>query len=63
VAFGAVSVEAAEAIHREHAASLAALARQITPVRHQPAIDETRLMQTNLVSGMVDAHNWSHELP
>lgn len=55
VAFEAVSIDAAEAARRELAARMVAIARQIVPFRREPIIDEAKLMQANLVSGMVDA--------
>ncbi len=56
IGFEAVSIEAAEAAYHELAARLGRLARQIGPVRNELVIDEAKLMQANLVSGMIDAH-------
>jgi allophanate hydrolase len=55
VAFEAVGIEEAEAAHREHAAILAGIARSIVPARGEITIDATKLLDENLVSGMVDA--------
>lgn len=56
VAFEAVTVAAAEAAHRRFCADLEATAGCIVPVR--AAIDETKLREANLVSGMIDAYAW-----
>ncbi|MBX9588092.1 MAG: biotin-dependent carboxyltransferase family protein [Hyphomonadaceae bacterium] len=56
VAFEAVGVEAAEAAHRQLRADIDAIAQRIVGVR--AAIDEAKLLRANLVSGMVDAHDW-----
>jgi allophanate hydrolase len=63
VAFAAVSVAEAEAAHRQLAARLAQLPRQIVAVRGQSALDETALLRTNLVSGVVSAHDPPCEPP
>ena len=63
VAFAAVSVAEAEAAHRQLAACLAQLPRQIVAVRPQPALDETALLGANLVSGVVSAHDPPCEPP
>jgi biotin-dependent carboxylase-like uncharacterized protein len=55
VAFQAVDIEAAEAAARRLAADIEAMAAQIVPVRRGPAIDPTKLMGENLISGTVDA--------
>ncbi|MGH6814386.1 MAG: biotin-dependent carboxyltransferase family protein [Hyphomicrobiaceae bacterium] len=57
VAFAAVDIEAAEAAHRHLMAALASLPRRIVAARPIAAIDETRLMEANLVGGVVDACN------
>lgn len=56
VAFEAVTVAAAEAAHRRFCADLEATAGRIVPVR--AAIDEAKLREANLVSGMIDAYAW-----
>ena len=53
--FQAVDIEAAEAAARQLAADIAAMSARITPVRREAAIDATRLMGENLVSGVVSA--------
>jgi biotin-dependent carboxylase-like uncharacterized protein len=63
VAFEAVSIEAAEAEHRRHAASLAALPRQVVAVRGTPSIDAAALLGSNLVSGVVSAHDLKCDPP
>lgn len=55
VAFKAVDVAAAEAAHRQHRADLDAIADSIVGVR--AAIDAAKLLESNLVSGMIDAHD------
>jgi allophanate hydrolase subunit 2 len=55
IAFEAVSIEAAEAAARQLAADIAAMAASLAPVRRLAAIDATRLMGENLVSGVVSA--------
>lgn len=56
VAFKAVDVAEAEAAYRQHRADIDAIADRIVGVR--AAIDAARLLESNLVSGMVDAHDW-----
>ncbi len=56
VAFEAVSVAAAEAAYRQFRANLDAMAGQIGSVR--ATVDEARLLGANLVSGMINAHDW-----
>jgi hypothetical protein len=58
-----VSVAEAEAAHRQVAARLAQLPRQIVAVRGQSALDETALLRTNLVSGVISAHDPPCEPP
>jgi biotin-dependent carboxylase-like uncharacterized protein len=55
VAFKAVDIAAAEAAHRQHRADLDAIADSIVGVR--AAIDAAKLLESNLVSGMIDAHD------
>jgi biotin-dependent carboxylase-like uncharacterized protein len=57
VAFTAVSVADAEAAHRRLATDLAALPRQIVAVGPHQALDVTALLDTNLVGGVVNAHD------
>jgi allophanate hydrolase subunit 2 len=57
VAFVAVSVTEAEAEHRRYAARLAALPRQVVAVRGAPPVDAAALLGSNLVSGVVSAHD------
>jgi biotin-dependent carboxylase-like uncharacterized protein len=63
IAFAAVSIDEAEAAHRQLAARLAALPRQIVAVRSRAALDETALLRANLVSGVVSAHDPPWEPP
>jgi biotin-dependent carboxylase-like uncharacterized protein len=63
LAFAAVSVTEAEAAHRQLAARLAALPRQVASARSQFALDETVLLRANLVSGVVSAHGPQGEPP
>ncbi len=63
VAFAEVSVAEAEAAHRQLAARLAQLSRQIVAVRGQLVLDATALLRTNLVSGVVSADDPSCEPP
>ena len=53
VSFEAVSIEAAEAAHRQLRADLESIAGRIVTVRAPP--DATKLLDSNLVSGMIDA--------
>jgi biotin-dependent carboxylase-like uncharacterized protein len=55
VAFKTVDIAAAEAAHRQHRADLDAIADSIVGVR--AAIDAAKLLESNLVSGMIDAHD------
>jgi biotin-dependent carboxylase-like uncharacterized protein len=57
IAFEAVSIETAEAAHRRLAALLAALPGQVVAVRAASVIDDAALLATNLVSGVVSAHD------
>ena len=57
IAFEAVSIETAEAAHRQLAALLAALPRQVVAVRAASNIDGAALLAANLVSGVVSAHD------
>jgi biotin-dependent carboxylase-like uncharacterized protein len=59
IAFEAVDIEAAEAAARQLAANIAAMAASLAPVRREAAIDPTRLMGENLVSGVVSAREGS----
>lgn len=63
VVFETVSIEAAEAEHRRHAARLAALPRQVVAVRSIPSIDAAALLGSNLVSGVVSAHDLNCDPP
>jgi biotin-dependent carboxylase-like uncharacterized protein len=63
VAFEAVSVEAAEAAHRQYAAMLAAFSGQVVAVVAAPIIDEDALRAANLVSGVISAHDPRWEPP
>ena len=55
VSFAAVDIAAAEAAALRLAADIAAMAARIVPARRGPAIDPTKLMGENLISGTVDA--------
>jgi allophanate hydrolase subunit 2 len=63
VAFEAVSIAEAEAEHRRRAAMLAALPRQVVAVRGAAVIDAAALLGSNLVSGVVSAHDLHCEPP
>jgi hypothetical protein len=58
-----VSIAEAEAEHRQLAARLAALPRQVVPARKAPALDAAALLRVNLVSGVVSAHDPPGEPP
>jgi biotin-dependent carboxylase-like uncharacterized protein len=60
VAFAAVDIAAAEAAHGQLLAEIDAIARSIVPVR-AATIDAAKLLESNLVSGMIDAHDWRPE--
>jgi biotin-dependent carboxylase-like uncharacterized protein len=55
VAFEAVDIEMAEAAHRQMKAELAAMPGCVVTARSKIGVDSARLMEANLVSGMVDA--------
>jgi biotin-dependent carboxylase-like uncharacterized protein len=63
VSFEAVSVAEAEAEHRHHAARLAALPLQVDAVRGAAVVDAAALLGSNLVSGVVSAHDQHCEPP
>jgi biotin-dependent carboxylase-like uncharacterized protein len=63
VAFEAVSIAEAEAAHRRHAAMLAALPRRVVAARSARAVDAAALLGSNLVSGVVSAHDLDCEPP
>jgi biotin-dependent carboxylase-like uncharacterized protein len=63
VAFEAVSIEAAEAAHRQHAALLAELPRRVVAVHSAFSIDAAALLAANLVSGVVSAQDSRWEAP
>ena len=56
VAFEAVDIAAAEAAYRQLHADIDMIARSIVTVR-ATKIDTTKLLESNLVSGMIDAHD------
>ena len=57
VAFEAVTINAAEAAHRQLASSLAAMPDLIVAVRRAATVDEAALLGSHLVSGMISAHD------
>jgi biotin-dependent carboxylase-like uncharacterized protein len=61
LAFAAVSIAEAEAAHRRQAASLAALPKQVVAVRGAATVDAAALLASNLVSGVVSAHDLPHD--
>ena len=63
LAFEAVSVEAAEAAYRQHTSLLTALPRQLVSLRDASRIDEAALLASNLVSGVISAHDPRGEQP
>ena len=63
VAFEAVSIAEAEAEHRRHAAMLAALPRRVVAGHSTRAINSAALLGSNLVSGVVSAHDPDCEPP
>lgn len=63
VAFKAVGIAEAEAEHRRLASRLTAMPRQVVAVRGGSGIDEAALLGSNLVSGVVSAHDRHWELP
>lgn len=58
VAFEAVDIAAAEAAHRQFRDGLERMAKNIAAVRPAAVIDESKLLGSNLVSGVVNAWNW-----
>jgi biotin-dependent carboxylase-like uncharacterized protein len=60
ISFEVVDMEAAEAAARHLGADIAAMASRLAPVRREIAIDATRLMGENLVSGVVNARDGSN---
>jgi biotin-dependent carboxylase-like uncharacterized protein len=63
VAFEAVSIGPAEAEHRRLASRLADLPRQVVAVHGTSTIDAAALLGSNLVSGVVSAHDRHWEPP
>jgi biotin-dependent carboxylase-like uncharacterized protein len=61
VAFEAIDVTAAEVLHRKLRSKIDVLSQRIVSVRPAAAIDETMLLASNLVSGMVNAHDWRED--
>jgi biotin-dependent carboxylase-like uncharacterized protein len=57
IGFAAVGVAEAEAEHRRHAAMLAALPQRVVAARGVGGIDTAALLASNLVSGVVSAHD------
>jgi biotin-dependent carboxylase-like uncharacterized protein len=57
VGFQAVDIAAAEAAQRQLRADLGAISQRIVTARTAAAIDETMLLSSNVVSGMVNAHD------
>jgi hypothetical protein len=57
VSFEAVSIEAAEQLRGELSAMLEGLAARLVPVARTAIIDESKLLSSNLVSGVVYGHN------
>jgi biotin-dependent carboxylase-like uncharacterized protein len=55
VSFEAVTIEAAQAAHREHAAELATMHERIVPLRRSGTEIAPLLQECNLVSGFIDA--------
>jgi hypothetical protein len=55
VRFSPIDIEAAEALRRQLAAEMAALARRMLSVPGEVRIDPAALETSNLVSGMIDA--------
>ena len=58
IAFEAVTVEAAQALRRQLMAEIDAIYDRIVPVTRSSAEVVPRLLDCNLVSGVVDAHSW-----
>jgi biotin-dependent carboxylase-like uncharacterized protein len=63
VRFEAVGIETAEAAHRALRAELEGLRQRLVPARTSAGVDPGKLLGANLVSGMVDAHDWPLEGP
>ena len=61
VAFEAVDVAAAEAAHRQLRAYLDAIPQRSVTARTADVIDEKMLLRANVVSGMIDAHDWRED--
>jgi biotin-dependent carboxylase-like uncharacterized protein len=58
VRFEAVDIAAAEVAHRALRAELDGLRGRLVPARASAGVDAGKLLDANLVSGMVDAHDW-----
>ena len=58
IAFEQVTVEAAQALRRRLMAEIDAIYDRIVPVTRSSAEVAPRLLDSNLVSGVVDAHSW-----
>jgi biotin-dependent carboxylase-like uncharacterized protein len=63
VGFVAVDVAVAEAAHRALREEIGGLRHRLAPARTGREADPSRLLDANLVSGMVDAHDWPLEGP
>jgi biotin-dependent carboxylase-like uncharacterized protein len=61
VRFEAVDIAAAEVAHRALRAELHGLRGRLVPARASAGVDAGKLLDANLVSGMVDAHDWPTE--
>ena len=59
VTFQSVTIDDAETARRQLASRLASFADHTVPVRRMAAIDQTALLGANLVSGMVNAHDFN----
>jgi biotin-dependent carboxylase-like uncharacterized protein len=57
IAFEAVSIEEAETAARQLGREVAAMAEGLGPARREPWLDEARLMDANLVSGVISARD------
>jgi soluble P-type ATPase len=59
IAFEQVSVEVAQALRRDLISDIERIGEKIVPVGLAAADMAPMLLHNNLISGVIDAHNWT----
>jgi hypothetical protein len=59
IAFEQVTVEAAQALRRELFCDIERIGEKIVPLSRTATAFAPTLLDHNLISGVVDAHNWT----